>query len=98
MSKGVIIMNKQELFDKFIEYPDTNMSVQDMMSLAMTVLRSGIMDQVGTATSLIHEFRIPEDGSFKDVTIDGSSVTEFNIQRNKEDLHQFIYGQYIPAT
>ena len=86
-----------DVFDECIQYPMSNMSVLEMMDLAMAVLRSGIMDQVGSVDSLIHEFRIPEDGTFQDKTIDGSSVTEINLQRNKEDLHAFIYGRYIPA-
>ena len=87
-----------DVFDECIQYPMSNMSIMEMMDLAMAVLRSGIMDQVGSVDSLIHEFRIPEDGTFQDKTIDGSSVTEINLQRNKEDLHAFIYGRYIPAN
>jgi len=87
-----------DLFSDLVQYPVTNMNAETMVSLASQVLRSGVMDKVGQVDTLVQEFRIPMDGTFQDTTVNGSSVTVFNLDENKQALHEFIYGQYIPST
>ena len=87
-----------DLFSDLVQYPVTNMNAETMVSLASQVLRSGVMDKVGQVDTLVQEFRIPMDGTFQDTTVNGSSVTVFDLDENKQALHEFIYGQYIPST
>ena len=87
-----------DLFSDLVQYPVTNMNAETMVSLASQVLRSGVMDKVGQVDTLVQEFRIPMDGTFQDTTVNGRSVTVFDLDENKQALHEFIYGQYIPST
>lgn len=47
---------------------------------------------IGGADINIEEMRIPMDGTYNFVTIRKMSVTQLDIQKNREALHEFIYG------
>ena len=80
------------------QYLITNMSILDMVQIAMGVLGSFSLDFLESVDSVISEFRIPEDKTYSYQTISGSSVTVMNNkQKTTEALHEFIYGEYIPA-
>ena len=84
-----------------IDYMITNMKLSAIGQIATQVLSSGLLSQVGQTDSLIEQFRIPMDGTYSYETVNGASVTfmnSANFQKNKEALHEFIYGSYIPAT
>ena len=81
------------------QYLITNMSILDMVQIAMGVLGSFSLDFLESVDSVISEFRIPEDKTYSYQTISGSSVTVMNNkQKTTESLHDFIYGEYIPAN
>ena len=93
-----------DLIDTTLPYVTTNMSVTDMFNLAMGLLQSGIMDKAKSGETLMEQFRIPMDGTagYSTVSRSGSSmsVVEFykgGQQKNVQALHEFIYGEYIPA-
>jgi hypothetical protein len=49
-------------------------------------------------SSMVSEYRIPEDKAYKYDTVNGSSVTVLrDKQATTEALHEFIYGSYYPA-
>lgn len=96
------IKNKElsvvSLMDQFIDYFVTNMNASDIFSIVSQVLNGGIMNRLGS-DSLISEFRIPMDDTWKYAEANGSSVTMFtDKQKNIESLHEFIYGRYYPAN
>ncbi|MBQ8554991.1 MAG: LCP family protein [Clostridia bacterium] len=98
-------MNYDKLLDLLstcLPYAKTNMSASDMFSLALGVLQSGIMNKIGTGESLLEQSRIPLDDTWKyDETESGASVVAFRttarLKENIQALHEFIYGEYIPA-
>jgi len=50
---------------------------------------------IGGKDITIREMRIPMDGTYKFVTIRKMSVTQLDIPKNREALHDFIYGDYV---
>jgi hypothetical protein len=80
---------------------------EDVEDLILKVIRSGIIDKMGSSDSLIEQFRIPmgdaEEGT-KTWSYDNDSGKIFmsrkngNFQKNIEGLHEFIYGKYYPAN
>ena len=50
---------------------------------------------IGGKDITIKEMRIPMDGTYKFVTIRKMSVTQLDIAKNREALHDFIYGEYV---
>ena len=86
------------LISDWIDYLSTNINPMDMFSIAMNVLGSVSLGEVESASTLISEFRIPEDGTYGYSTVDGSSVTVMKDKQGTiEAVHNFIYGRYIPA-
>ena len=82
-----------------LQYLKTNMNLQSMItSLIPLVLNSEVMSNLDEAGSLISEFRIPEDNTYKYDTVNGSSVTVLlDKKATTQALHEFIYGAYYPA-
>lgn len=105
MRDGMDIGRLMELMDIAKDYVTTNMNWSDMFELAVGLLQSGIIEKAQNGETLMAQFRIPMDGTSKYSTVKGSggsnmSVVEFTsggLQKNVEALHEFIYGQYIPA-
>ena len=100
---GGLDMNKLlGLLETCLPYAETNMSAMDMVSLAMGVLKSDILKKLESGEPLLQQNRIPMDETWKYYTTDGgASVVSFRTnkrqQENVEAIHQFIYGEYIPA-
>ncbi len=97
-------MNIDQLFkllETCLPYARTNMSLRDMGSLAMSVLQSGLLERAANGETLLEQNRIPLDETWKYDRSTGASVVAFRnskrLQENVEGLHQFIYGEYIPA-
>ena len=93
-----------ELIDNTLPYVTTNMGATDMFTLAVGLLQSGIMEKARNGEPLMEQFRIPMDGTAGYATVERSgskmSVVQFykgGQQKNVEALHEFIYGEYIPA-
>ena len=89
-----------DLIDSTLPYVTTNMGATDMFNLAVGLLRGGIIERAKSGETLMEQFRIPMDNTGKYSSINGSSVIEFRsggLQKNVEALHEFIYGEYIPA-
>lgn len=89
-----------DLIDSTLPYVTTNMSASDMFTLAVGLLQSGLMERARNGETLMEQFRIPMDGTAKYSTVNGSSVIEFHssgLKKNTQALHEFIYGEYIPA-
>ena len=90
------------LMEICLPYAETNMSAWNMMELAMGVLQSDILTKLESGDSLLDQFRVPMDETWKYYTTDaGASVVAFRTtkrqQENVEGVHNFIYGEYIPA-
>ena len=91
------VMDIISLAGEAVENMYTNMNPEDMLSLIMDVLRSGIKSKLST-DSLFEQFRIPMDKTWS--YSDGKvfmSWNNGNFQKNVEALHEFIYGAYYPA-
>ena len=67
-----------------LEYAETNMSMTQLMTLASVGMQMD-MDN-------IEQFRIPADNTFKSGTFDGVWCIKPDFSKNKQLLHEFIYG------
>lgn len=100
---GGLDMNKLlGLLETCLPYAETNMSAKDMLNLAMGVLKSDILTRLENGEPLLEQNRIPMDGTWKYYTTSGgASVVAFRTnerqRENVEGIHEFIYGEYIPA-
>lgn len=85
-----------------LPYIQTNMSAMDIFNIMMTILRSDLIERAKAGETLLEDFRIPMEDTWKYATEHGSSVVEFRTndrkQQNVEALHEFIYGAYYPAV
>ena len=90
------------LLTNCLQYVKTNMNPMDILSIMTTILGSDLIDRAKSGETLLEDFRIPMDETWKYDTKDGSSVVTFRTndrkQQNVEGLHTFIYGQYYPAN
>ncbi len=90
------------LLETCLPYARTNMSLRDLGSLAMTVLQSGLLERVANNEPLLEQNRIPLDDTWKYYDANGASVIAFRTTarriENVKALHEFIYGEYIPAN
>ena len=78
------------------------MSAKDMLNLAMGVLKSDILTRLSNGEPLLQQNRVPMDETWKYYTTSGgASVVAFRtdkrLRENIEGIHEFIYGEYIPA-
>ena len=88
-----------DLLATFPEYMITNLSPMDMLNVASSVLGAVNLSDLQSASSVISEFRIPEDGTYKYDTVNGSSVTVLkDKEATTQSLHEFIYGRYYPTN
>ena len=89
------------LLETCLPYVGTNMTASEIASLAMLVLRSGVLARASSGESLLQQHRIPMDGMYGYLDVNGSSVINMNtrnFQMNRESIHYFIYGEYYPAN
>lgn len=102
VTKGGMDFDKLfNLLETCLPYARTNMSLNDLGSLAMLVLQSGLLERAEAGEPLLEQNRIPLDETWKyDETDSGASVVAFRTdkrrQQNIEKLHIFIYGEYVP--
>ena len=90
------------LLEVCLPYAKTNMATMELASLALEVLNSDILTRLENGEALLEQNRIPLDETWKYYTTDGgASVVAFrNTTRQRENveaIHEFIYGEYIPA-
>ena len=105
LDDGIKVPEVYSLVMACLPYAKTDMSIWDMGGLALDVLTSGMLKKLGQGGSLMEEFRIPmgdgNEATWKYSTENGASVVVFRTtkrrQENIEALHNFIYGEYIPA-
>ncbi len=97
---GMSLTKLTDLLQACMPYVQTNMKASTLIDLALGVLRSGITDKLSSGESLIEEHRIPMDGTYSYLDVDGASVINMgskSFPKNIQALHEFIYGAYIPA-
>ena len=71
---------------------------EDMISSAE--LSKGISDRLTRGESLLEQHHVPMDGTYSYLDVDGASVINMgskSFPKNVRALHEFIYGEYIPA-
>jgi len=89
------------LLETCLPYVGTNMTASEIANLAMLVLRSGVLAKASAGESLLQQHRVPMDGMYGYLDVNGSSVINMNarnFQLNRESIHYFIYGEYYPAN
>lgn len=101
------LKNKQldllNLIPELTQYMITDMSMQEIVDLAMqvwpVVRDSDMLSDMSSITSLMEEKRIPGDTTKGDLgwSYQDEKVKLRNIQAVTEDLHDFIFGAYYPA-
>lgn len=90
------------LIETSMPYVKTNVGLNTMLSLALDLLNSGIIQRAQNGETLIQQHRIPMDETWKYHTTEGgASVVAFRSTKRKTEnvqaLHEFIYGAYYPA-
>ena len=97
---GMDLDKLMNLLEVCLPYAKTNITTWELATLAMEVLDSDIMTRLENGESLLGQFRIPMDGTYK-YPEEGAQYTMFRtdkrLQENIEAVHEFIYGEYIPA-
>lgn len=101
------LKNKQldllNLIPELTQYMITDMSMQEIVDLAMqvwpVVRDSDMLSDTSSITSLMEEKRIPGDTTKGDLgwSYQDEKVKLRDIQAVTEDLHDFIFGAYYPA-
>ena len=74
----------------FLPYTTTNIPLSEIVRMGGDVLQVGM--------GAIQSFSVPYEGSFQYVQTDESSVLQADMLKNKQALHTFIYGEYIPRS
>lgn len=90
------------LMETCLPYVTTNLNASTMLELGIGILGSDIISRAQAGESLLEQHRIPMDDTWKyDHTEGGASVVVFRTVKRREEnikaLHEFIYGEYIPA-
>ena len=101
------LKNKQldllNLIPEMTQYMITDMSMQEIVDLAMqvwpVVRDSDMLSDMSSITSLMEEKRIPGDTTKGDLgwSYQDEKVKLRDVQAVTEDLHDFIFGAYYPA-
>lgn len=97
---GMSMTKLNDLLNACMPYVQTNMKASTLFDLALGVLRSGISDRLTRGESLLEQHHVPMDGTYSYLDVDGASVINMgskSFPKNVQALHEFIYGEYIPA-
>lgn len=88
MKKAVTlnILQLNELAETIFPMLYTDLTLNQSLSLIFNALTTYKSYDVQT-------FRIPEDGTWEEVTINGMAVLGVNIDQNKEDFFDLVYGK-----
>jgi LCP family protein required for cell wall assembly len=73
------------IVSELLHYVETSMAKSEMIDLGYKAIKFD--------TDNIDQFRLPVDGMFKSQQIRGMSVLVPDLQKNRDALHTFIYGQ-----
>jgi len=79
------ILKLTETINILLPYVETNLSKVEILKLASEGIKFNADN--------IEEYRLPVDGTYKSQKIRGMSVLVPDISKNKEMLHDFIYGK-----
>lgn len=88
------------LIETCVPYVTTNIGLGTMAELGLTVLNSDLITRAQQGETLIEQHRVPMDGCYSYKDVDGASVIYMgstNFPKNVKSIHEFIYGEYIPA-
>ena len=97
---GMSMTKLNDLLNACMPYVQTNMKASTLFDLALGVLRSGISDRLTRGEALVEQHHVPMDGTYSYLDVDGASVINMgskSFPKNVQALHEFIYGEYIPA-
>lgn len=84
-----------DLIGTAAEYSDTNMNLEFLVKLALSLLPT--LSQAGEGASLFEQMRVPMDHSYSYTTANGSSVIKYSMTKHAQAIHEFVYGNYYPA-
>lgn len=91
-----------DLLSTCLDYVKTNMNASDIWNILQTVLRSDLIQRAKEGETLLEDFRIPMDDTWKYANKNGRDVVVFRTDARQEEnvktLHEFIYGAYYPAN
>lgn len=89
------------LVNTTLPYVTTNASASTIVGLAMKVLSSNLLIRYRNGEPLLEQHRVPMDHAYGYRDVDGASVIVWgtkNYEKNLKSVHEFIYGEYIPAN
>jgi LCP family protein required for cell wall assembly len=72
------------IISEMLPFVETSMSKTEILSLGYEAVKFDAQS--------IEQFRLPVDGLFRSQSIRGMSVLVPDIEKNKEKLHEFVYG------
>ena len=93
-------MNKMiDLVDTCTQYAYTNINISTFLKLGMTILSSGLTKRIGSEEALFEQMQLPIPGQYGYGNVNGTSVLTYkNKDAQVKTLHEFIYGEYYPAS
>lgn len=100
LEDGMSVSKLTDLLSACMPYVQTNMKASTILDLALSVLRSGITDKLANDEPLLEQHRVPMDGTYSYLDVNGASVINMgskSFPKNVKALHEFIYGEYLPA-
>ena len=86
------------MVESCLPYVLTNMTPAAMLELGLGVLSSGIVQKAAAGETLMEQHRVPMDKTYSYKQVNGASVIHMgpnSFKKNKESIHEFIYGEYI---
>ncbi|MDR1569039.1 MAG: LCP family protein [Oscillospiraceae bacterium] len=88
-----------QLANIMMPYTATNVPISDIVRIGASAVVVGIQPMQSLSIPMDGSFRYEqadENSIFQDDQEESKSVLAINLNANKEALHTFIYGQYIP--
>ena len=95
--KDIDISKLVNLIQTALPYGATNLTAADMVSIGGTVITGTALSKLQSGESVLEQFRIPMDGTWKYDGQNGATMTAFRsterIKENIEAMQKFIYGE-----
>jgi len=95
--KDIDITKLVNLIQAALPFGATNLTAADMVSIGGTVITGSALSKLQSGESVLEQFRIPMDGTWKYDGQNGATMTAFRtperLKENIEAMQNFIYGE-----
>lgn len=95
--KDINMTKLVDLIETALPYGATNLTAADMFSIGGIVIGGTAMSNLQSGESVLEQFRIPMDDTWKYKTVSGATLTAFRSDAKKKEnieaMQTFIYGE-----